>query len=321
MENLQILDSNSIGKRGGACMAPTNKDDTYLITGGANRMTDNFKDFWLIKLQKDSTGKVVTGKKKLEEVETPIGCQGLTSISSNTGDVFIFGGQNTMHQRHNNDFYRFKSNNNILVKIVDASGDIPPARSSHAMVYHPSSNSIYLFGGANNTGPLKDFYCYSIDDNSWKKITSPSDDRFTAREMLTMEIWNEDSVLLVGGRNAQSFQKSIILYNVKTGEWDLDFKKIPGALCSHASILLGDHLYLFGGVGEGMLEDKIVRLDLVQKNSVKARLSEFEVEASENNPETLGLMAACVEYSQKFDCFVLFGGSKIMDELERVLII
>ena len=84
--------SVKIGKRGGASMSECGEDGLYLIAGGANRYNETFKDFWKIKIEKSENGKLVAGKMKIGDFDNWFARTGHCSVSTSTGDVYIFGG-------------------------------------------------------------------------------------------------------------------------------------------------------------------------------------------------------------------------------------
>ena len=187
------------------------------------------------------------------------------------------------------------------------------------MAYHTDSNSIYLFGGADEEGPKKDFYRYKIDEKTWEKLEVPEDVK--ALEMHTMEAWGKNKLLIIGGRSSEGVSKHIYKYDVKQNKWDLGFKKLPVPLCAHSSLMVGDFLYVVGGLAEQLLSDFIFKIDLVEKSSTRATFSDFEDKGVVQSKEMAGIMATNLAFCKKYNCFVLFGGSTLADELDRILII
>ena len=65
---------------------------------------------------------------------------------------------------------------------------IPKQRNSHTFARDSKNKKSYLFGGANEEGPLADLYEFNEENNEWKQINAPGNSP-PATEMHTSHIW------------------------------------------------------------------------------------------------------------------------------------
>lgn len=78
---------------------------------------------------------------------------------------------------------------------------IPAIRNSHTMTLSNDGKSAYLFGGANQDGPLKDLYKLNLETLTFKFIKiNESETPLPAIEMHTAELYQDNKMLIVGGR-------------------------------------------------------------------------------------------------------------------------
>lgn len=67
------------------------------------------------------------------------------------------------------------------------------------MIYFADQQSIYMFGGANASGPRNDFFRLDVPTLTWEEIQGvPAE--IKPREMHSMELTNLGEILIVGGR-------------------------------------------------------------------------------------------------------------------------
>ena len=136
-------------------------------------------------------------------------------------------------------------------KLIETSNYIE-GRSSHGMIYH--KNTIYIFCGSNADTTFNDVYCLPLDTNKWIK----------------MEI---DDVPYISGFTCHLYRNKIIIFGGFDDEFEftrdlysLDFKNNKIEYLSynknyinfeptsdHASIMLNDKLYIYGGTSAGPL--------------------------------------------------------------------
>ncbi len=83
---------------------------------------------------------------------------------------------------------------------------IPPARNSHTLTKSTSDASkAYLFGGANQDGPLKDLYELNLNTLVFTKIVlDESDMSLPMLEMHSAHMINGTHLLLMGGRKLET---------------------------------------------------------------------------------------------------------------------
>jgi len=307
-----------IGGRGGAAITPCQDKQTFLLCGGTNRDNVLYNDFWKIRLEVKN-GDIAVGKQKITNSQEFSGRTGHSSITTENGDVYIFGGQNFEQELNTNELWEFRANTNILVKINDATGTPPSPRNSHGMVYHQETGSIYIFGGADGEGPKCDFFKYSIKCHNWEEITVPVS--IKGREMLSMNLLSPDSIVMIGGRTLEGLSNQIICYNLTTNTWNENFMKLPKMVCAHSSTIIDDKLYLFGGINDLGFSDIVYSIDLFSGIKKQALLSTLEDIDPSTNPENVGIMATSLVFCEELKCFLMVCGSKMANEIDRALVI
>lgn len=138
--------------RGGSSICYTGVDDVYLIVGGADRQPYEFADLWLLKVVKEKGG-LQFGWRRLKDVEEFKARTGHSSVYYN-GRVYIFGGQSFRENRHNNELWEYRVDSELLQRRLTKSP--PPVRNSHGAAVDAKNGKMYVFGGANDNGLLKD---------------------------------------------------------------------------------------------------------------------------------------------------------------------
>ncbi|OWF37075.1 nitrile-specifier protein 5-like [Mizuhopecten yessoensis] len=109
--------------------------------------------------------------------------------------MYVFGGRTgiTMGEGSLNDLYAFDTSNNVW-SLLKTSGDVPAARSFHAMT--ANAGRLYVFGGCGVEGRMNDFHSYDIATNTWEK--QPTNDDIEGRGGAGLIAVGND-VFVVGG--------------------------------------------------------------------------------------------------------------------------
>jgi len=76
---------------------------------------------------------------------------------------------------------------------------IPPKRNSHTFTLSKDGKHAYLFGGANEEGPLNDLYRLDLETLIFSQIVLKGLD-VPLLEMHTVHVMNENQLLIIGGR-------------------------------------------------------------------------------------------------------------------------
>jgi N-acetylneuraminic acid mutarotase len=88
-----------------------------------------------------------------------------------SGKVFMFGGcADAMDpSTYLNDTWVYDPAANTWTEL-HPTGDLPPARNGHMMVYEPDSMQVILFGGAGASASLNDTWAYDPAANTWTEL-------------------------------------------------------------------------------------------------------------------------------------------------------
>ena len=182
-------------------------------------------------------------------------------ITTNNKDkVYLFGGLNS-HSTSLNDLWELTYNMDILKwKKIITSNSIPK-RSEHGFLFN--DNKLYVFGGyGSNDSMLDDFRCLDLTNNKlcWNKIK--------IKKMLCMYAFSydlyENKILIFGGVN--DFYQSNELYCIDINKREMNkIDIIKNNICiperqNHASCILHEKLYIFGGAG--IFDSKLYYIDL-----------------------------------------------------------
>ncbi len=68
---------------------------------------------------------------------------------------------------------------------LDPTGEVPPGRDYHSMVYDSGADRLILFGGWNGSMVFNDTWAYDPASNTWSKL-NPAGDVPPARDYLSM---------------------------------------------------------------------------------------------------------------------------------------
>ena len=150
----------------------------------------------------------------------------------------------------------------------------PPARNSHTLTKSSDGTKAYLFGGANQDGPLKDLYELDLQTLAFKKIAlDESEMSLPMVEMHSAHIMSGTHLLIIGGRKLEVgqplanivFSEDIYSIELATGKVTM-FGRLPTALGSHVSAIVDDrYLVVYGGTNGLRFFDSIMRYDTQSK--------------------------------------------------------
>jgi hypothetical protein len=141
---------------------------------------------------------------------------------------------------------------------------VPAKRNSHTMV--STQRAAYIFGGANENGPLNDLYEFEFETRSFKKIGLKGI-LMPAVEMHTAHIYQEKYMLVIGGRalpqgaKLEEIQFSDIIYKIDLEDGTVcEFGNLPSAIGSHVSMIVDDkYIVVYGGTNGFRFFDNILR--------------------------------------------------------------
>lgn len=185
-------------------------------------------------------------------------------------------------------------------------GDIlPKERNSHSFVQN--GKTAYIFGGANNEGPLNDAFELDLESMKFKRIaiTTPDTPFF---EMHSSHLYQGNKMLLIGGRShvllsqqndpnalqaamMRPFRDVIISLDLSSGQVE-EFASLPTSLAAHTSFLIDDkYLVIYGGTNGLKFFDSVIRYDIAAK---KWTLMTKQPESQKGSPFFKDGRFACV---------------------------
>lgn len=85
-----------------------------------------------------------------------------------TGRFILFGGQDRQYAALG-DTWSYDPVGDAWTNL-QPSGDLPPARWGHSLVYDPITHTVLLFGGRNETVRFNDTWSYSPSANTWTRL-------------------------------------------------------------------------------------------------------------------------------------------------------
>lgn len=166
------------------------------------------------------------------------------------GKVYFYGGYNHPTTASDieivNDFWKYDPQLEIFSQIT-LTGTNPGGRRGAALCIVEESNTLYLFGGEENTSPnpteRRDLWKYDIGSGVWTKLAQVSSSRISAEldyDPLTKEL------LLTGGGTDDIYR-----YRILEDAWYLWYPQPnPGTLSNgHASVFIPEDrdLWVYGG--------------------------------------------------------------------------
>lgn len=120
----------------------------------------------------------------------------------------MFGGQDVIKELCLNEVYSYNHKNNELEKLEHDLQEflknketyiIPAKRNSHTFVQN--EKVAYIYGGANEDGPLNDAFSLDLETLKFSKIKIEDVNMAPYFEMHTSHLYKGDKLLLIGGRS------------------------------------------------------------------------------------------------------------------------
>ena len=121
---------------------------------------------------------------------------------SNKGKVVFFGGQDNEKQILFNEVFTFDPLSLEFKQRDYLDGEfLPKERNSHTIVRDKKKPIAYIFGGANEDGPLKDLYKLNLETLEFSQIPLNEEEvKMPFVEMHTAHLLNETTMIVIGGR-------------------------------------------------------------------------------------------------------------------------
>lgn len=242
---------------------------------------------------------------------------GYSHVVGAAGSVYIYGGQSM--EGLLGEFLLFDSKKHSMSKITKEKS--PGVRNASAMAYSKENGAVFLFGGADETGPLGDLWSFDEKSQEWREIDFKV--KLPEREMAGLSYFEEGKGLLIaGGRNSEKILDSIVLVNPLEGTWKEISSKLPSPLCAFGftSFDSGSILAFYGGTdGTGFSGELII----YEAASEKTKKIKIDAEVTNETGDIFGggVIAPSIAYNELSGRLLLFGGSSIGQESSSLYLI
>lgn len=139
----------------------------FILAGGASRI-DQYDDFFKVTVNCENDHVVVT---KLNIAENDgFGSRHSMGAAAFNEKIILFGGQDVIKEECLDDVYVYHHDQLKLEKIeyLKEGAIVPKGRNSHSFV--SNGKTAFIFGGANNDGPLNDAFEFDLESYEFKRI-------------------------------------------------------------------------------------------------------------------------------------------------------
>ncbi|CAM9977266.1 unnamed protein product, partial [Heterosigma akashiwo] len=211
------------------------------------------------------------------------------------------------------DFYCFNYESRTWTKLRTPGQHISPnARASFEMIEGVQPNTLLLAGGTGDDGLASDIWEYHTLSRTWRRLLAPGDPGHEHVSFYgqTMNCYN-GGVIFFGGSSGHEYTNNLCFLNLKTLKIsNVDTTgEIPTARYKHQSIVIGDHLWVFGG---GAYRPKTERVD-VHTCNLKTHVWK-KVDCLGDFPEAR--VAHTCQYDEVSGLVYMFGGfTKALERL------
>lgn len=156
----------------------------------------------------------------------------------------IFGGYDG--KEHMNDTWEYHVNNHTM-KEIRPNGEVPPGRSLHFACM--MDGIMFMHGGRNRTGALKDTWSYDIQENRWRRLKDAPESGFDITGICMTE--PKKRMIILGARNITDERRNVMVYDVDADEWSTmnmtGMDQIP-VRAGHKVAMVDDMVVTWGGV-------------------------------------------------------------------------
>jgi len=171
-------------------------------------------------------------------------------------NLFIYGGAgDKTGAKHWETMYRLDLETWEWTKL-QATNKAPSSRDSHTLTVF--QNKLYLFGGSHESETLNDLYEYDLSTNAWKQIEAKGEAP-PPREGHSACLYKERYLIIFGGWNGDEALNDFYAFDLIDQEWikiqNQNWSE-PVAREGHSCCLIKDDLYLFGGQGNGIIQNE-----------------------------------------------------------------
>jgi len=118
------------------------------------------------------------------------------------------------------------------------------------------NDKIYLFGGRDGSDLVSEVEVYNPETTEWSLINTLS----PAREGLGAFTLG-DSIILVSGHQLTTYSRRVNVFDPVQNQWMDDFTEIPSPHAGFGAAMLGDSMFVIGGVYYGVLDQVHILYD------------------------------------------------------------
>lgn len=222
------------------------KYNTILIYGGQNLSGEVFPDLFEYNISSNTWNEII-------QISFHSPRYSHTAIYTKDNCMIIFGGANTRGIPLS-DTFQF----NLTSRIWSSLQTLDPkfARSSHTAIYVKKTNSMLIFGGAQNDFTFSDVWKYSLDLNTWTFLEVSGSiplGRYGHSAVYT----NDNMMIIFGGSVGNyssfaftSYSNSIYAFNISTNQWSVVQESkggIPDPRAHHSALYTPDNTLIIAG--------------------------------------------------------------------------
>lgn len=159
--------------------------------------------------------------------------------------IYVFGGYDGHTRYHNMYRYDLKM---TKWELLHGKGSVPSRRFGHSGAIHDASKQLVVFGGWDGKDTLNDLYCFSLENQEWKKSDTtgtPPPHRYRHTAVIF-----KNSMFVFGGVDKQHCRyNDLQRLDLRNNVWSevCTTGYIPSSRTFHRAVVVGNLMYLLGG--------------------------------------------------------------------------
>ncbi|GAM24962.1 hypothetical protein SAMD00019534_081370 [Acytostelium subglobosum LB1] len=227
--------TNGIDFMGARSHSATVVGHRIFVFGGSDR-DENFNDLLIFDTETLYWSKPETHGQK-GSIPTPQRAHSATLVGTR---ILVFGGGDGSN--YFNDLYSLDTKTLTWSKPI-TSGQCPGPRRAHSA--NLVGSKLWIFGGGNGNKALNELYCLDTMTMTWSQIT-PGGTPPIGRGYHISEVI-DGKIAIIGGSDGAECFSDFHLYSPSKNTWKKVPIKGPTPMLSHASVIVGRNIVVFGG--------------------------------------------------------------------------
>ncbi|KAI2804306.1 Multiple epidermal growth factor-like domains protein 8 [Blomia tropicalis] len=223
----------------------------------------------------------------------------------------------------NQDSAKQRRQSNVKVPKWKLFSNLSPGRASHASVYMPLTDSIYVYGGRHYEFVFGDLLTFSFKTNRWHNLTCSQIDHPKPLWGHTLSIFNSSLVLFGGIFADGTLSNELWFFDVSTKQWTLslatktNFDLFP--LAFHTATLVNNQsLYIFGGrFQNGSHLQSFYRIDFTHSYNEINHTANLVRSVNENQSYNQIVGHTAIFYAP-LESIIIFGGATLIGNTNRL---